>query len=220
MNELFKRNGLQKLEDVTPQNLDQMIPGCFPDARQVEIVDKVLKRVGFAMGAGYYTLYADPKNGDRFIQFEGDNRFLKVNKSDRFDELNAQDEADKAKRRAEREARANAQTEGWVKVVRKRVSRSESSGNYPVDRTFTPVKPEDIAVGHILLLKFGNGSQLYVVEEVSGPRGLLGRRLNNRGTRRAAWCVPGDSKNEQSWISRFDKRIYGLGRLVPQDPRP
>lgn len=218
MNELFKQNGLEKLEDVTVEKLQALVPGCFSDARQVEIVDKVLKRVRFAMGAGYYTLYGDCKNGDRFVQFYGDARFLKVNKSDRFDELNALDEADRVERRRQRELKAAQQTEGWVRVARQ--PRQSDGGSYPVDRSHTPVAADQIKVGDLLLLQYGAGTQLFVVDGVTGKKGLVGRRLNSRGTAWAAWCVPGHSKHKQSRISRFDPRILGLGRLAPQDPKP
>lgn len=216
MNELFRQHGLQKLEDVTADNLPRLIPGCFSDARQIEIVDKVLKRVRFAMGSGYFTLFGDSKNGDRFIQFEGDARYLKVNKSDRFDELDAQDKAAKEQRRREREAKA-----AQPKAAKRKVRATGDSGSYPVDRRFTPVSAEAIKVGDILLLTYGTrGTQLFVVDAFSGPKGLLGRRLNNRGSAWACWCVPGYSKRALSKISRFDPRIQGLGKLVPQDPKP
>lgn len=218
MNELFKQHGLEKLEDVKPEHLNVLTHGCFPDAREVTIVDKVLKRVCFSMGSAYFTLFGDNTNGDRFIQFDGDARYLKVNKSDRFDELDAQDKAAKEQHRLERAAKAAAKAA--APKLPKRTRASSDSGCYPVDRSFTAVAPEDIKVGDILLLRFGNGSQLFVVDSVSGPKGLLGRRLNNRGTGWVAWCVPGDSKKAKSWISRFDPRILGLGKLVHQDPKP
>lgn len=220
MNALFEKHGLKTLEDVKPEHLNELTHGCFPDAREVTIVDKVLKRVRFSMGSAYFTLFGDNINGDRFIQFDGDTRYLKVNKSDRFDELDAQDKAAKEQRRLERAALV-----AQPKVVRIKLSRNGDRGTYPVDRSYAPVSSEAIKVGDILLLSFGSGTQLFVVDAVKGPKSLLGRRLNNRGSKYAKWCVLGGlgrygTPHEKSRISRFDKRILGIGNLVPQDPRP
>lgn len=69
------------------------------------------------------------------------------------------------------------------------------------------------AIGSILLLQFGNGTQLFIVERFS-PKGTsyIGRRLFNRGTQHAAWVA--------SAIGVRDSRIRCYTSLVPGDPKP
>ena len=216
INYCWKEHGVTRIEDITPELLRKMIPH-FQDIHTVEIVDTMLKRVQFAMGAGEYTLYVDPKNGDRFVQFYS-GQYLKVNKHDRFDELMRQEEEEKAQRKIERERK---RAEKAAMPERPRQARSANSGYYQVDRTYTEIDTKKIVAGDILLLTHGNGTQLFVVDQADPARlTLKGRRLNNRGTSRACWEVPGASKNKLSTISRNDHRILGMGRLTMGDPKP
>jgi len=213
-NRICKQHGVEKLEDITPELLRKMVP-ALPDAREIEIVEKVLKRVSFGMGAGDYTLLADNKTGDRFVVFYGDRRYLKVNKSDRFDELDAREKEEKAERKRLREEKAALKAAQPVRVKR---SVSSDGGTYPVDRSYTEVDTKQIKDGDILLLRHGNGTQLFIVDTSNPARlTLKGRRLRSRGTRWAGWDKVSD---KPATISRNDDRILGLGRLVLGDPKP
>ena len=89
------------------------------------------------------------------------------------------------------------------KQPRKRSAVSRYGSGYRGSWASQPVAREAIKIGDYLVLSYGNGHQLVYVQGITSPKGLRIFRLANRGYTYACW-VP-------SWISRFDRRIQGLG---------
>lgn len=178
------------------------------DIETLSYPEKLLKRVQFCISCGSCWMMADPKTGHRYFQFEGVDGIIGVNPLNSFAKMMEEEAAEKAARKAEREAKKAAEASS---TPTPRVSLNIT--RYPFSVGYTPISRDEIRVGMNLLVRYGNGTQVFHVDFFS-PTGtrLEGRRLRNRGIKHlAGWF--------ESKISLSDPRILGVAVMSPFDPK-